>query len=123
MRFKSLSLAAIGAVCVTLPAFAHHSHGAYLRGAYTPLRGTVTEVHWMNPHTWIYLEVKDVKGEPTVWALEAAGVTQLVRNGWTRDSVKVGDTISVRCYQLRDHSNGGLLRFLTPAGGTEKEFD
>jgi hypothetical protein len=49
---------------------AHHSHGNYEMTAFTNIEGVVKELHLMNPHSWIYLEVKDAKGETTVWALE-----------------------------------------------------
>ena len=104
-------------------AIAHHSHGNYEMTEYTHLEGTVKELHLVNPHTWLYLEVANDAGEPTLWALEAAGVSGLARSGITEDTVKVGDTVSVRCHQLRDGSNGCLLGFLTPEGGVEKEWD
>ncbi len=123
MQLKSLSLAAIGTVALALPAWAHHSHGNYQMTEYTHLQGTVKEFHLVNPHTWIYLEVTDAGGQPAVWALETTGISGLARLGVTEDTVQVGDTISVRCHQLRDGSNGCLLGFLTPEGGVEKEWD
>jgi hypothetical protein len=102
---------------------AHHSHGNYDLTQYTFLEGTVTEVHWINPHTWIYLEVIDDAGQPAVWALEGASLTQLNKLGWQTDDVKVGDRIATRCHRLRDGSNGCLFGYLTPAGGEEKVFD
>lgn len=102
---------------------AHHSHGNYKMTEYTMLKGVVKEVHWINPHTWIYLEVKDEKGEPTMWALEGASVIQVERRGWTKDMIKVGSTIGVRCHQLRDGSSGCLLGFITLEGAAEKMFD
>jgi len=123
MQLKSLSLAAMAAYAVAFPAWAHHSHGNYQLTEYTLLEGTVKEFHMVNPHTWIYLEVTDAGGQPNLWALETTGIRGLTRIGVTRDTVKVGDTISVRCHQLRDGSNGCLLGFLTPEGGVEKEWD
>jgi hypothetical protein len=90
---------------------------------YTILKGVVREVHWINPHTWIYIEVKDDKGEPTMWALEGASVVQVERRGWKKDMIKVGSTIGVRCHQLRDKSSGCLLGFITLEGTAEKMFD
>src|SRR2546425_9695681 len=102
MQFKSLGLAAISALSVALPAWAHHSHNNYAVSDFTLLDGTVTEIHFLNPHSWVYLEVKDDKGQPTLWALEATGPGGLERNGIKREDVKVGDPIKVRCHRLRD---------------------
>ena len=123
MKFTVLGLGAVCAVLLTVPAWTHHSHGNYQMTEYTLLDGTVKEIHWITPHSWIYLEVMGENGESAVWALEGASVTQLRRLGWTEDSVKVGDAISARCHRLRDRSNGCLLGFVTPAGGVEKMFD
>ena len=75
---------AIVVLLLGVPVLAHHSHGNYNMTAYTVLTGTVKEVHWINPHTWIYIEVKDEKGEPTMWALEGASVVQVERRGRSR---------------------------------------
>ena len=126
MRFdRKLILTAILAATAAwlLPAWGHHSHGNYNMTEYTHLEGTVRELHWMNPHTWIYLEVEGEDGEPVIWALEGGSPGALLRSGWERDSVEEGDHITVRCHQLRDRSNGCLLGFLTPPGGEEKEWD
>ena len=108
---------------MTVPALAHHSHGNYDMTTYTTIKGTIKEVHWMNPHTWIYLDVKGPTGEVDTWALEGASIVQLERRGWKKDMVKVGTNVSVRCHQLRDGSTGCLLGFITPEGGVEKMFD
>jgi len=90
---------------------------------YTHLSGTVTQVHFMNPHSWLYVEVMDAAGQPAVWVLEAKGVGQLARLGVTEANIDVGDSISARCHQLRDGSNGCLLGFLTSEDGVEREWD
>ena len=102
---------------------AHHSHGNYDLRTYVLLEGTVTEVHWMNPHTWVYLEVEGPDGGAAVWALEGANISRLEQLGWTRDSIRVGDRLAARCHQLRDGANGCLLGYLTPEGGEETLFD
>jgi len=117
-------LAVLAALAIlSLPAWSHHSHGNYLTTEYTRLQGTVREFHWMNPHTWMYIDVMGDDGQTVLWVLEGASPAELLRDGWARDDVEVGDTISVRCHQLRDRSNGCLLGFLTPEGGVEKEWD
>ncbi len=101
----------------------HHSHGNYERTEWIRMEGTVTELHWMNPHSWVYLEVESAGGELTEWALEGASVTTLRRGGWAHDSVEVGDELSVRCHPLKDGSQGCLLGFILMEDGSEKEFD
>jgi len=122
-RAVPLCAAAFVLAVTTGRLFAHHSHGNYDMTTYTSIKGTIKEVHWMNPHTWIYLEVKGPTGEVDVWALEGARIPQLERRGWSKEMVKVGTTITVRCHQLRDKSTGCLLGFITPEGGVEKMFD
>lgn len=130
MQFKSLSLAGMCAVAFAFPAWAHHSHNNYDLAKWTIMEGTVKEVHLLVPHSWIYLEVKDDKGQPTVWALEATGPAGLQKVGIKREDVRPGDTIKVRCHVLRDGSSGGLLGFVTPihgdpgrGHGVEKDWD
>jgi len=123
MQNRVLLLAALGSVGLAAPLAAHHSHANYRTTSYVNLEGTVTEVLWMNPHTWIYLEVAGDGGEPVIWALEGASPTELRADGWQRDDIQAGDHIKVRCHQLFDGSNGCLLGFVTPEGGVEKEYD
>ncbi len=123
MHLKSLGLAVATAIAIALPAWAHHSHANYESIAWIDLKGTVKEVQWLNPHVWVYLEVKDNKGEPTLWSLEGGSPAALTRGGWKKDSVKVGDNINVKCHHAKDGSNNCLLGFLTTPDGTPKEFD
>ena len=120
MRFP-LSLAAACAVCIT--ASAHHSHGQY-EETFSDIEGVVKELHLLVPHSWVYLEAKDSGGTPQVWALEATSRGGLERAGVTREYVKVGDTVRVRCHLLRDKSsNGCLLGFLKAPDGSVKDWD
>jgi hypothetical protein len=121
MRLK-LALAIVAVMFIALPVRAHHSHGNYT-DTFTDITGVVKEVHLVVPHSWIYVEVKDAKGEPTIWALEATGRTGLERIGVTRDYLKPGDTIKVRCHPLRDESPGCLLGFLKAPDGSVKDWD
>jgi hypothetical protein len=130
MYLRVLILAVVGAAVATVHATAHHSHNNYATVEFTVLEGTVKEVHYLNPHSWIYMEVNVAGTEPVLWAMEATGPRGLEGNGITRDDVKVGDTIKVRCHRSRDSSNGCLLGFVTPTHGdmarghgVEKEWD
>jgi hypothetical protein len=123
MNFKTaLGVAAIFAAGAAFPVWAHHSHGNY-EDTFMDIEGTVKEVHLVAPHSWIYLEVKDAKGEPQMWALEATGRVGLTKIGVTPDYVKPGDSIKARCHHLRDGSNGCLLGFLKAKDGTIKDWD
>ena len=123
MQFQfHLRLAAVCALAFALPAWAHHSHGNYT-DTFIDITGVVKELHLVAPHSWIYLEVKDAKGEPQMWALEATGRVGLQRIGITPDYVKPGDTVKARCHRLRDGSNGCLLGFLKAKDGTVKDWD
>jgi hypothetical protein len=123
MSFKlRLGIVMIFVLAVALPMCAHHSHGNYV-DTFMDISGVVTEVHLVVPHSWIYLEVKDEKGETQMWALEATGRTGLQRIGVTVDYVKPGDTVKARCHHLRDGSNGCLLGFLKAKDGTVKDWD
>src|SRR5262245_50606364 len=123
MRFKSvLGLTAICAAAFALPAWTHHSHGAYL-DTFMDIEGVVKEVHLVVPHSWVYIEVKDAKGELQMWALEATGRTGLEKIGVTKDYVKAGDKVKARCHRLRDGSNGCLLGFLKARDGSVKDWD
>ena len=117
MLIRFLGIAAMGAALTVLPALAHHSHGNYDVTKWTTMEGKVTEVHYLVPHSWVYLEVQDDKGQPTVWALEATGPGGLQRVGIKREDVKPADRVKVRCHLLRDGSNGCLLGYVTPMHG------
>ena len=122
MNWKSLSMLAVLTVALAAPVWAHHSHGNYDMTEFKNLTGKVTEIHWNNPHSWIYLEVKDKDGKVTLWALEGTNPAGLRRTGWDLSSFKQGDTISARCHQLKDDSPGCLLGFITK-DGVERTFD
>ena len=117
MLVRSLFLGAICALFLASPVRAHHSHANYDTSKWTTMEGKVTEVHYLVPHSWLYVEVKDEKGVPTLWAMEATGHGGLQRVGVKREDLMVGDAVKVRCHLLRDGSNGCLLGFVTPMHG------
>jgi len=123
MQFKTLGLAAAMALAAIIPASAHHSHANYEAIKWTDIKGTVSELQWLNPHVWVYLDSKDANGKDVQWALEGGSPAALTRGGWKKDSVKVGDQINVKCHIAKDGSNNCLLGFLTTPGGAPKEFD
>ena len=119
VRRTNLCLLGISTAALSLSAWAHHSHQAYEVTVWSELEGTVSEVHLMNPHSWIYLDVTEESGETTTWALEAASPNSIMENGVKPEDVRPGDRIKVRIHLLRDGTNGGLLGFVTPMHGDE----
>ena len=116
-QFKHGGLALLVAASLAFPAVAHHSHNAYELTVWTTLEGTVNQVHLINPHSWIYLDVTDEQGETTTWALEAANFSAFFAKGVKQEDVQRGDLIRVRVHILRDGTKGGLLGFVTPLHG------
>jgi hypothetical protein len=81
------------------------------------LKGTVTKVEWMNPHIYFYIDVKQNDGTVSSWAIEAGAPNALYRNGWTKDSVKAGDTITVKACLAKNGSNLANMRSAVLANG------
>jgi hypothetical protein len=111
-------VAGLGLLVAALPAFAHHSFQAeYDADKPVTLKGTVTKVEWTNPHARFYVDVKDESGKVTNWNLELASPNGLMRQGWTRHSLKVGDVVTVTGAMAKDGSNMANARTVTLADG------
>jgi hypothetical protein len=118
VRNKFAALAAIFALLAAMPALAHHSFSAEFDGGkLIELKGVVTRIDWANPHVYFYIDVKDDKGNTTNWGCEAASPGSLHRQGWNRDSLKVGDAVTVGGYPARDGSKLADARRVTLPDG------
>lgn len=106
MKSKLMGLIAAGLMVAAVPGLAHHSFSAeYDRSKPIQLKGTVTKVEWMNPHARFYLDVAGQDGKVTNWEFELGSPNGLMRQGWTRNSLKVGDVVQVSGSQAKDGSN------------------
>jgi Family of unknown function (DUF6152) len=102
----------------SIPAFPHHAFAAEF-DAKKPitLTGTVTKIEWTNPHARFYVSVTDPGGGTTVWDLELASPNGLMRRGWSRTSIKPGDTVTVMGYLAKDGSKMANTRSVTLTDG------
>ena len=102
------------------PAFAHHAFaGEYDKDNPIRLTGTVTKIEWMNPHARFYIDVKDESGKMTNWNIELGPPLILRRSGWTQNSLKIGDQITVQGYRAKDGSKMANGSKVTLADGRQ----
>ena len=101
-----LSILAASLALSAVPAFAHHSFAAEFDSNQTvTLKGAVTKVEWLNPHVWVYVDVKDESGKIAHWQCEGGAPNGLTRQGWGKSSLKEGDEIIVEGFRAKDATN------------------
>jgi len=92
---KGWLLLPLGLLLASASVTAHHGNSAYDETARVPIKGVVTEFVWVNPHSQIYLDVKDKNGKVVHWGIETNSPGILTRAGWTRRSLKAGDEVTI----------------------------
>jgi hypothetical protein len=117
MRKLSAAFLGVG-MCLALPAWAHHSFAAEFDSAKpVKLRGRVTQVEWINPHSWIHIDVSDADGKVTSWMVEGGSPNALIRRGLTKASIPEGTEVVVDGYAAKDGTNRANGRDITLADG------
>ena len=122
MRTRSwLLLTIAGGVLTTVgPALAHHAFSAEFDAASpVELKGTVTKMEWINPHSWIHIDVVNAAGETEAWMIEGGAPNAILRRGFDTSSLKAGTVILVEGYRARDGSNRANGRDITFEDGTK----
>ena len=111
----------LGVPASELPALAHHSFAAVfdMQGAPVKVTGTVTRFDFVNPHGFVYLDVKDDTGNVTKWKFEVTNPNALLRLGWTKETLKAGDVVIVEGPRAKDGTNFGMGRTWTLPDGRQ----
>src|SRR5215831_18978489 len=120
MKLSSSLVLAIGfaLAIAAVPAVAHHSFAAqYDRSKPVTLTGPVTKVDWINPHARIFLDAKDAGGKVVNWEIELGPPAALMRNGWTKKAITIGETVTVVGSLAKDGSNLANATSVTLADG------
>jgi hypothetical protein len=108
---------ALATLFVAVPVFAHHSFSMFDMQKEVVLKGEVREFQWTNPHIWVQVLVKGEDGKTVEWSIEGNSPSTLSRQGWSKRSVKAGDTVTITMHPLRDGTPGGsLVKIVLPDG-------
>jgi hypothetical protein len=106
----------MGLVACATAAQAHHSFAMFDMSKTVSFKGTIKELQWTNPHVWVELTVQEKDG-PVTYSFEGAAIAVLKRVGWTKDSVKAGDVVTVVGHPYKNGKAGGSIDHLILADG------
>ena len=115
--FNPLLLASAVVLMTTNVAQAHHSFAMFDNKTFVTKTGTIVRWAFNNPHTWLYLNIKNADGSETLWSFEGAGVTGLIQRGVTGNTIKPGDTVTFMYCPLRDGRPGGAIGWVKLVDG------
>ena len=96
-------------LAIATPAAAHHSFAPFDLTTQKTVTGTVKQVDWTNPHTWIWVNVPNKEGGVDAWGFEGMSPNYLNRRGWTKKTLQPGEQVTVTFRPLRDGSHGGMF--------------
>ena len=117
---SSLILSVLSVVAICAPAYAHHSFAAEYDGTKAvKLTGAITKVDWSNPHVYFYIDVEDEKGNVTNWSMEMGAPGALRGRGWDKNTLKIGEVVTVEGSRAKDGGNHANARSVTTAEGKQ----
>ncbi len=118
MTIKPAAFLGIALAAAVLPIEAHHSFAAeYDASKAVRITGVISKVEWTNPHSYLYIDVKDDHGNLAAWTCEGGAPNTLSRRGFTRNAIKIGDTLTIDGYQAKDGSRLLDARRITLSDG------
>ncbi len=118
MRFRTIGVAIGLATLASIQAATHHSQTMYDGDTEIEMRGVVEQFDWTNPHTWLYVTIEGEDGASSQWVFESNSTGQLTRGGWSADSIKSGDEVTIIMHPLRDGTRGGTIVSIHMPDGT-----
>lgn len=102
-HFKGALIAGFALFAAAAPMLAHHSFAAeYDANKTVTVKGTINRLEWVNPHAYVFVDVKDASGKVTTWAFESLSPNALSRQGWNRNSLRQGEEVMVEGYMAKD---------------------
>jgi hypothetical protein len=120
---KRIAIAALIGLGLAGPASAHHSFAMFDSDKTVPLKGTVKEFQWVNPHTWLHIMAPDATGKIVEWKIEGRSPNVLSRRGWRKDMIKPGDKVTLMIHPMKDGTAAGAITRITLANGQELNAD
>jgi hypothetical protein len=115
---RLLALLMAGALAAPVPARAHHAFAAeFDADKPVTIEGTVQKVEWMNPHIWVYVDMKGADGTVERWQCEGGSPNTLSRQGWSRDTLKPGDQVVIEGFRAKNGSNTCNSRVVRTSDG------
>jgi hypothetical protein len=116
-KFLMVVAVGMGVSILSIPLLAHHGNAAYDTGKNITLKGTVTQWYWANPHCVLRLDVTDDRGQAVQWAAETENPSSMIHYGWTKQSMKPGDQVTVTVLPVKNGNPvGRILEVVLPNG-------
>lgn len=116
-KILSRLLMSVALMAIVAPVDAHHSFAMFDFTKEVTLTGTINKFDWTNPHTFVWIDVVNGEGKVETWAAEGQSPNYLGRRGWSRDTVKTGDKVTLVLNPLRDGRTGGMFKNMTLPDG------
>ena len=108
---------AVGLSIASIPAAAHHGTAAFYTDKTVTMKGTVTQWFWANPHCFLKIDTKDDKGEVEHWVLETSNPPDMINKGWSKETMKAGDEVTVTVYPVKNGKPIGRIVHVVLANG------